>query len=115
MLNEKKKCPNIVSILLYGSIARGTASKDSDVDIEIIYNKGVYKSKEEYYHGIKVDFEYWPKQKLLNRIKNYPFLSYPYLEEKILYDPSGFAKDIKNILKGTLKKTKKQKMPGKNG
>ena len=98
VIEEKKKDPKVVSILLYGSIARGTAHKDSDVDIEIIYDGGKYKDSHEYRYGIKVDFEFWPKKKLLNRIKKYPFLSYPYLEEKILFDQQGIAKEIKQTL-----------------
>jgi len=98
VIEEKKKDPKVVSILLYGSIARGTAHKGSDVDIEIIYDGGRYRDTHEYRYGIKVDLEFWPKKKLLGRIKNYPFLSYPYLEEKILFDPHGVAKGIKKTL-----------------
>lgn len=99
VLREKKKEPKVVSILLYGSLARGTATKKSDVDLEIIHSGDKYKDTHEHRYGIKVDFEYWPKKKLVNRIQKYPFLSYPYLEEKILYDPKGFAKNIKKRLK----------------
>ena len=104
VLREKKKESNVVSILLYGSLARGTATKKSDVDIEIIHSGSKYKDTHKYRYGIKVDFEYWPEKKLAKRIGNYPFLSYPYLEEKILYDPNGFAKNIKKQLEGYFKK-----------
>lgn len=98
-LAELKKDPNVVSVLLYGSLARGTANKNSDVDIEIVYNNGKYKDTHHFRYKIKVDNEYWPKQMLSERIEKYPFLSYPYLEEKILYDPTGFAKNIQTRLK----------------
>ena len=103
-VDEKKKDPKVVSILLFGSLARGTAHKKSDVDIEIIYDGGRYRDISEKRYGIKVDFEFWPKNKLLKRIEKYPFLSYPYLEEKILYDPTGFAKEIKDKLRAYFKK-----------
>jgi predicted nucleotidyltransferase len=93
-LNELRKNPKVVSILLYGSIARGTANKTSDVDIEIVW-LGKYQDLHHFRYGIKVDTEYWPRDTLLRRVKKYPFLSYPYLEEKILYDPTGFARRIK--------------------
>lgn len=109
VIKEKKKDPKVVSILLYGSITRGTFHKDSDVDIEIIYEGGKYKDTCEFRYGIKVDFEFWPKKKLLNRIKKYPYLSYPYLEEKILFDPGGIAKEIKQTLKRYFKENPEAK------
>ena len=99
VINEKKKDPKVISLLLYGSLARGTAHKESDVDIEVVYDCERYKDVSERRYGVKVDFEIWPKKKLIKRIENYPFLSYPYLEEKILYDPTGFAESIKKRLK----------------
>lgn len=52
VIEEMKKYPKVVSILLYGSIARRTAHKDSDIDIEIIYDGGRYKDTHEYRYGI---------------------------------------------------------------
>jgi len=109
IVEEKKKDARALAILLFGSVARGTAHKESDVDIEIIYEGGKYKDTYEFRYGIKVDFEFWSKKKLLNRVKKYPFLSYPYLEEKILYDPQGIAKKIKQNLKRYFKKNPKAK------
>ena len=37
IVEENKKDSKVVSILLYGSLARGVANKNSDVDIEIVY------------------------------------------------------------------------------
>jgi predicted nucleotidyltransferase len=94
VVEERKKDPKVVAIMLFGSLARGAGHEKSDVDIEIVYDGGEYSDVSEHRYGVKVDFETWPKQKLAARIENYPFLSYPYLEEKILYDPKGFAKEI---------------------
>ena len=95
IVEENKKDSKVVSILLYGNLARAVANKNSDVDIEIVYEGGKYKDISKKRYGIKVDLEYWPKKKLLDRIEKYPFLSYPYLEEKILYDPKVVMKKIK--------------------
>lgn len=114
ILNEKKKDRKVISILLFGSLARGTATKKSDIDIEIIYDGGEYKEISEYRNRVKVDFEIWPKKKLKERIENYSYLSYPYLEEKILYDPQGFAKNIKSKLKKYFEKNKEARNAWKN-
>ena len=99
VLQEKKRDPKVIAILLFGSIARGAAHELSDIDIEIIYLGERYKTKEEKRYGIKVDYEFWPKKKLAKRFKKYPFLSYPYLSEKILYDKTGFLKKFKAKVK----------------
>ena len=99
VVKEKKKDPKVVAILLFGSMARGNHNKKSDIDIEIVSNKDALRREfKEKRHGIVVDFEIWPKEKLIKRIDNYPFLSYPYLEEKILFDPTGLVKEIKRKL-----------------
>ncbi len=104
IINEKKKDPKVVSILLYGSLARGKGHKKSDVDIEIVHSGKRYKDITEKRYGIKVDLEYWPENKLLSKVERHPFLSYPYLEEKILYDPKGVAEKIKTKLRIYFKK-----------
>lgn len=99
VIAEKRKDKNVVALLLYGSLARGTAHKDSDVDIEIVVRKGRYADTSHRRYGVKVDFETWPLKKLRRRVEKWPFLSFPYTEEKILYDPEGFAKGIQSALK----------------
>jgi len=107
IIKEKKKDPKVISILLYGSFAKGTFHKKSDIDIEIIYKSKNYKTSHEIIEGIKIDYEFWPKEKLLNKLKKYPFLCYPYLSEKILYDPKNFAKKLKNKIKTYFKRNQK--------
>jgi len=100
IIEEQKKDPSVIAINIFGSVTLGLERPDSDVDIEIISAKAKkwqLIKKERY--GIKIDFEIWPKDKLLERIEKYPFLSYVFLEEKIVYDPEGFMKKIINKLK----------------
>ncbi len=104
VVKEKKEDPRVISILLFGSLAKGTNHKGSDIDLEIIYAGGKWKESNKYVKGIKVDFEVWPRDKLLKRVRKYPFLSYPYINERILYDPKGFAKRIKKEIKSYFKK-----------
>jgi len=42
-------------------------------------------------------------------LKKQPYLCYPYLSEKILYDPKGFAKKIKLQIREYFKKNPKAK------
>ena len=107
IIKEKKKDPRVVSILLFGSLAKGTAHSKSDIDIEIIYKRGKWKETQEHIGGIKIDYEYWPKKKLMTKLNSKPYLCYQYLSERILYDPKGFAKKIKKQARNYFNKNKK--------
>ena len=39
LVSDYKKDPDVLCILLYGSVARGTATLNSDIDIEIFKTK----------------------------------------------------------------------------
>ena len=101
IVEEYKKNKSTLAITLFGSLARGEERKDSDVDIEIISEdakKWKLKQDDEKY-GIKIDLVICPKKHLLYQVEKYPYLCYDYLSEKIIYDPKGFMKDLKEKLK----------------
>ena len=99
---EYKKDKSTLSITLFGSLARGEEREDSDVDIEIVSEdakKWELKQDDERYR-IKIDLVICPKKHLLHQVEKYPYLCHDYLSEKIIYDPKGFMKDLKEKLKG---------------
>ena len=101
IVEEQKKNSKVIAINLFGSVAEGKERSDSDVDIEIIINEGkewnwIKQNK----YGVHIDFVKCSKNHLLHQIEKYPYLCYDYLSEKIIYDPKGFMKDLKEKLKG---------------
>lgn len=101
IVEEYTKDKSTLAITLFGSLARGEEREDSDVDIEIISEdaeKWELKQDEERY-GIKIDLEICPKKHLLHQFEKYPYLCHDYLNQKIIYDPKGFMKDLKKKLK----------------
>ena len=101
IVEEYKDKKGTVAITLFGSLARGEERPSSDVDIEIISEdiKDWKLKQDEEKYGINIDLVLCPKRHLIHQVKNYPYLCYDYLHEKIIYDPKGFMKDIKNKLK----------------
>ena len=101
IVEEYKKDKSTLAVTLFGSLARGEERDDSDVDIEIISESAkkweLLKDKR---YGIDIDLVIRPKKHLLHQFEKYPYLCYDYLSEKIIYDPKGFMKDLKNKLKG---------------
>jgi len=100
IVEKQKKNKGIIAITLFGSLARGEEKPHSDIDIEIISEtakKWQLLNRKKY--GIDIDLVICPKRHLIHQIKDYPYLCYDYLNEKIIYDPQGFMKDIKNKLK----------------
>ena len=96
IVEEQKKNLDVIAINLFGSVADGKERPDSDVDIEIIIDKGkewTWIKKNMY--GIHIDFVICSKNHLFHQIKKYPYLCYGYLDEKVIYDPEGFMNEVK--------------------
>lgn len=106
VVEKNKTNPKIIAILLFGSLAKGTANNKSDVDIEIIYTGNKWKEANEHINGIKVDYEYWPYKQLIKKLDNSPYLCYPYTYEKVLYDKNNFAKKLKLRVKRYFRENK---------
>ena len=96
IIEEQKKNSKVITINLFGSVAEGNERPDSDVDIEIIINEGKeWKWFKQNKYGIHIDFVRCSKNHLLYQIEKYPYLCYGYLDEKVIYDPEGFMKEVK--------------------
>lgn len=106
IISKYKKDPKVLCILLYGSVARGTAHKNSDIDIEIFRKGGRTYNIKTKIEGIKVDLYIYPVNKILKNVKKHPFLAYPYLEEKILFEREYFATKLINSIKKYFNKNK---------
>ncbi len=90
---------SVVTIALFGSWAKGSGRRDSDIDIEVV-SKSANKwrlSREEKY-GVQIDVVVVPHDQFLRQIENYPFLCYDYLSEKILHDPHGIMEKARTDL-----------------
>ena len=96
IVEEQKNNSKVIAINLFGSVAEGDERPDSDVDIEIIINEGKeWKWFKQNKYGIHIDFVSCSKNHLLYQIEKYPYLCYGYLDEKVIYDPEGFMKEVK--------------------
>lgn len=96
----------ISSIVLYGSVARGEARKDSDIDIFILTKENIYAKKNSKLRekildiSTEIDLEnetltsivYFPIRKFLKRRNFDPFLKNVIKEGIVLYDKGVFSK-----------------------
>jgi len=98
IVKEQRKDKKVIGVLLFGSLARGTEHASSDIDIEIIHAGERYQTKKEIKCGVPIDYELTPIHQLLKRLEKTPYLTYPYLGEKILYDRTGELRTIKNTI-----------------
>jgi len=100
ILEKQKKDKSVIAITLFGSMARDEEKPNSDIDILVVSKKAkkweLLNTKR---YGIKIDFEICPLKNLYHQIEKYPFLSYDYLSQKIIYDPEEIIKNIKKELK----------------
>ena len=79
-----------VAIALFGSLAKGTGTASSDVDLEVITSEaGTWRLEKSTQDGIAVDLVLCPLAQFSHQIRALPFLSYDYLSMRCLFDPDG--------------------------
>lgn len=83
-VSEFKKDSTVEGVLLNGSVASGTATKMSDLDMIILCNKNKFVSK--VVDTILVEIHYITYDKAIERLNHYPMEVYKYLDAKIEYD-----------------------------
>ncbi|QWI17242.1 nucleotidyltransferase domain-containing protein [Bacillus wiedmannii] len=89
---------NINGCMLIGSVARGDAYPDSDLDFYILLEDGQNKKfHSETREEILVEYKYADVNQILENFKNNPMELYSFLEGGILFDKSGELKKLKEI------------------
>ena len=88
---EFKKDTSIDAVLLNGSVAFGTATDLSDLDIIVLGKRNDFVSQ--LIDGVLVEIHYTTFDKAIGKLKSNPMEIYKYLDAKIEYD-NGKAQEI---------------------
>jgi len=85
LVKKYKKDKNVVGIYIFGSLAKGTAHKKSDIDIEIIFKQR--KKKYNLLHPnldkkIHVDLSLYRADQFIEDFSKHPYLHYAALNYK---------------------------------
>lgn len=91
LVSQLKQDSTVESVLLNGSVALGTATELSDLDIIVICEEKNFISK--IIDGITVEIHYITFDDAVEKLKNNPMEVYRYLDSKVEYD-SGKAQKI---------------------
>ncbi|MED3397916.1 nucleotidyltransferase domain-containing protein [Bacillus wiedmannii] len=88
----------ITGCMLIGSVARGDAYPDSDLDFYILLEDGQNKKfHSETREEILVEYKYADVNQILENFKNNPMELYSFLEGEILFDKRDDLKKLKEI------------------
>lgn len=88
----------VTGCMLIGSVARGDAYPESDLDLYILLEDGQKKKfHSETREDILVEYKYADVNQILVNFKNNPMELYSFLEGEILFDKSGELKKLKEI------------------
>ena len=99
IVEELKEDPSVVGIEICGSLVRGEIRPDSDIDFGVTSVAiDTHQFTEEFREGIKIEMELMPIEVLLESVETHPFLLYLTLTSKILYDPRGILKQVRERL-----------------
>ena len=101
LVGEFKKDSTIEGVLLNGSVAVGTATEESDLDIIVLGKKEEFVSK--LIDSVLVEIHYTSFESAINKLRTNPKEVYKYLDAKIEYD-NGKAQEIISYAENTYKK-----------
>lgn len=91
LVREFKKDSTVEGVLLNGSVAVGTATEESDLDMIVIGKKEEFVSQ--LIDSVLVEIHYTSFESAIKKLKTNPKEVYKYLDAKIEYD-SGKAQEI---------------------
>ena len=90
-LADAQRDPHILGLLVFGSVAAGTARPDSDLDLLVVLAEhpepwGVDKFRQQ---GIAVERFRFTLEHLAQTCASAPYLLHPFAGARTLYDPEG--------------------------
>ncbi len=88
LLVDAENNPNTLGFLVFGSVAAGTHTEQSDIDTLTVLQKNRPSSgiKNTIIDGIKVGNMFFTHEILIQSIKTVPYLLYPLSNAKLLFD-----------------------------
>ena len=101
LVREFKKDTTVEGVLLNGSVAVGTATEESDLDIIVLGKKEEFVSQ--LIDSVLVEIHYTSFESAINKLRTNPKEVYKYLDAKIEYD-NGKAQEIISYAENTYKK-----------
>ncbi|MGG5736966.1 MULTISPECIES: nucleotidyltransferase domain-containing protein [Bacillus cereus group] len=103
ILNESLYMYKVNGLMIIGSIARGDAYPESDLDLYVLLENGQKKDfHSEMREGILIEYKYADFNQIQVNFKNNPMELYSFLEGEILIDKSGELKKLKEIAKNEI-------------
>jgi predicted nucleotidyltransferase len=98
ILNEYIARNEVSGLMLIGSIARGDAYLESDIDVYVLLENGQKKDfHSEMREGILIEYKYADFNRIQLNLKNNPMELYSFLEGEILFDSNGELRRLKEI------------------
>jgi hypothetical protein len=98
-LRDLQAGDNVIGVILVGSLARGNARPDSDIDLIVVHERGERSGGRRAYGNIEVEFiartaESWTEQFCPSAAGDESW-GYAFLEGVILHDPRGIAAQLR--------------------
>ncbi len=101
--SEYKNDENNLALLLVGSVARGTNTSNSDLDLILITQKEPKESFKEFEkETILVEVKSGTFKKFSGSIKENPMNVYQFLEAKGIFDKGNYLKKLRDLAQETL-------------
>lgn len=90
LVEESAADPQVLGVLVQGSVARGDHHASSDLDLLVVLEEGVFrKFRSEVIDGIHVERHHGDPATLWGKLARRPALAYGLRDGRVLHDPHG--------------------------
>ncbi len=88
---DAERDPNIVGLLVFGSVAKGTHTQESDIDIITVFleHQPTSGMVNRYVGGIKVGNVFFTREIIEHAARTVPYLLHPFVDARLLFDREG--------------------------
>lgn len=88
---QARKDPDVIGLLLTGSVARGDAQPGTDIDLRYVLAPGLERPFRRFRtdDGVLVEADHTDLFSSISRLEANPMHAYAYLDGRILHDPEG--------------------------
>jgi predicted nucleotidyltransferase len=94
-LIEVRRDPEVIGLMLMGSVARGDAFPTSDLDLFLLLSDDVRRDFHvDLREGILVERKYADTRLAKGKLETRPMEVYAYLDSRLLYDPKGRFQEL---------------------
>lgn len=98
LVADARSDPEVIGVLLTGSVARGDAQPGTDIDLRYVLTPGARRPYRRLRtdDGVMAEIDYADREESLDRFQHTPMHVYAHLDGRIMHDPQGVLAELRD-------------------